>query len=407
MKMPGWAVDRRSVVYRWMGQLSNTSKIGVLSLAFALLIVIVEFLVHLRDARELMTSFLLIGLNIEPEPHKVEIRSWLFLAVSTWMFLSCVFFFLWIRAELRGRNDHTERTLRGVMRAAGHLCRRLFPEGHSPDLTIEKIHFVYQLGKDFTAQVRRTYQVRAGKDPVYFMERGYSVRDYADPAESLIDIEDVYKRQGKERYQADSGKPCPQAGEASGKWMPCSQAAYRANRTSSWNRNFRGLGGIPSLVPVLLDSSFAIIFYRLLTCTGKAIHETGNLHHRAIGKNHRGKVHIQLRLSLHAPCAHNAVHHTLDINPGRNHDPVADNDRKSRSEVDAIAGFGAPGIDAAAQLQQYLGAGWDGVDLLLWSRLRSGRRRRQRCLLYTSFAGERCAWTRQGSECARHRRWSP
>jgi hypothetical protein len=171
------------------GQLSNTSKIGVLSLAFALLIVIVEFLVHLRDARELMTSFLLIGLNIEPEPHKVEIRSWLFLAVSTWMFLSCVFFFLWIRAELRGRNDHTERTLRGVMRAAGHLCRRLFPEGHSPDLTIEKIHFVYQLGKDFTAQVRRTYQVRAGKDPVYFMERGYSVRDYADPAESLIDID--------------------------------------------------------------------------------------------------------------------------------------------------------------------------------------------------------------------------
>jgi hypothetical protein len=190
MKMPGWAVGCWKKLNRWLEQLSSTSRMGVLALIFAVSFGLVEFLMHLKDARELMTSFLLIGLNIEPEPHKIEIRSWLFLAVATWMFLSFVFFLLWVRAELlRGQNDHTERTLRGVMRAAGHICRRLFPQGDLCDLTIEKIHFTYQIHKDFTTQVRRVFHIRAGKSPVYFIERGFRVLDQADPAESLIDID--------------------------------------------------------------------------------------------------------------------------------------------------------------------------------------------------------------------------
>jgi hypothetical protein len=189
MYKPGWVVDCRRGIRRWLDQLLSTSQIGVFALAFSLLIVLIEFLMHLKDARELMTSLVVLGLKIKPQPTKVEIHDLLFFALSFGAFFSLTFFLLWIRAEYRHADDKTVRTLRGVMRAAGHICNRLFPEGDVSDLTIEKIHFVYQIQKDFTSLVRRTYQIRAGKDPVYFIERGFRVRDHADPAESLIDID--------------------------------------------------------------------------------------------------------------------------------------------------------------------------------------------------------------------------
>jgi hypothetical protein len=65
----------------------------------------------------------------------------------------------------------------------------MFPKNHVSDHTMEKAHFIYQIHKDFTAQVRRNFRVRAGKQPVYFIERGFGVRDHADPAESFIDID--------------------------------------------------------------------------------------------------------------------------------------------------------------------------------------------------------------------------
>lgn len=182
---PDWASKLRN----WFEQLSGTSRLGVVVLSFSLLFALIEFLMHLKDARELLLGILLLGLRIEPQPSKVEMQGWLFFVASLEIFLSCLFFLLWIRAELGGRNDHTERTLRGVMRAAGHICNRLFPPGHLSDHTIEKVLLTYQIHKDFTTQVRRIYQIRAGVSPVYFIERGFRVRDHAAPAESLIDID--------------------------------------------------------------------------------------------------------------------------------------------------------------------------------------------------------------------------
>ncbi len=187
--MPNWLANHWKSTRNWFNQLSGTSRIGIFAVAFAILITAVEFLMHLKDARELMTSALVLGLDLDPTTTKVEMRGWLFLAISLGLFLLCTFFLLWMRAELRGNSDHTVRTLRGVMRAAGHICRRLFPQNHVSDLTMEKVHFVYQIDKNFNAQVRRTFRIRAGTSPVYFLERGFRVRDHADPTESLIDIE--------------------------------------------------------------------------------------------------------------------------------------------------------------------------------------------------------------------------
>jgi len=185
MPLPHWASNCLKSFRSWFAQLYGTSRIGVFALALSILIAAIEFLTHLKDAREFMATALLLGLKIEPATSKVELQGWLFFVVSLWIFLSCTFFLLWIRAELRGNNDHTIRTLRGVMRAAGHICRRMFPKDHASDHTMEKAHFVYQIHRDFTAQVRRTFRVRAGKQPVYFIERGFGVRDHADPAETF------------------------------------------------------------------------------------------------------------------------------------------------------------------------------------------------------------------------------
>jgi hypothetical protein len=169
--------------------LGSTSRIGIFVLTGSFLVALIEFLMHLKDARELMTNAISLGLRIEPAPSKIEVQGWLFFVVSLGIFVSLAFFLLWMQAEFKGHNDHTVRTLRGVMRAAGNVCKRLFPPDHLTDQTYEKIHFVYQIQKDFTAQVRRTYQVRAGASPLYFVERVFRVRDYADPAESFIDID--------------------------------------------------------------------------------------------------------------------------------------------------------------------------------------------------------------------------
>jgi hypothetical protein len=179
----------RKEVRDWLEQLSITTRIGVLLISSTILVALIEFLMHLKDARELMTSVIQLGLRIEPKPDRVEIQGWLFFLVSLTFFLLASFFLLWIRAEFARQNDHTVRTLRGVMRAAGHICKRLFPQGHQSDLAIEKIHVTYQIQKDFTAQVRRIYRIRAGRSPIYFVERGFRVRDHADPADSLINID--------------------------------------------------------------------------------------------------------------------------------------------------------------------------------------------------------------------------
>ena len=75
-------------------------------------------------------------------------------------------------------------------------------------------------------------------------------------------------------------------------------------------------------------------------------------------------MHVELRLALDAAGAGHAVHHALHVNAGGNHDAVADDDGKRGREVDAVAGLGAPGVDGAAQLEQNLGAGGNGVGLL-------------------------------------------
>jgi hypothetical protein len=54
-------------VRRRFEQLSGTSRIGILALTLSILIAAIEFLTHLKEARELMAAAVSLGLKIEPE----------------------------------------------------------------------------------------------------------------------------------------------------------------------------------------------------------------------------------------------------------------------------------------------------------------------------------------------------
>jgi hypothetical protein len=64
---------------------------------------------------------------------------------------------------------------------------------------------------------------------------------------------------GEKRYQAHGSQPSANAGNPSGNRMPPCEAADRANCASSQDGNFRGLGSIAPLIPVLLYGAFAIV----------------------------------------------------------------------------------------------------------------------------------------------------
>jgi hypothetical protein len=173
----------------WFASLSQLSRLSIPLVAIAVCFGFIEFIVHLRDAREIATSVLRAGISVDPANAKLEVQPWLVVALFLLIVLNVSFLLLWIQAERRRANDKTIRTLRGVMRAAGHICNRLFPLDHASQVSIEEAHSIYNISNDFTTRVRRVYRVRAGDSPLYFLERGFRVREHADSIKELIDID--------------------------------------------------------------------------------------------------------------------------------------------------------------------------------------------------------------------------
>ena len=84
-------------------------------------------------------------------------------------------------------------------------------------------------------------------------------------------------------------------------------------------------------------------------------------------------MHIELRFfrADTASGAHNAVDNALHVNAGRDHDAVADDGRERGVEINAVARFGALGVDGAAGLKKDFSARRDENDV----RRRGSRRR--------------------------------
>src|SRR5580704_9373632 len=66
------------------------------------------------------------------------------------------------------------------------------------------------------------------------------------------------------------------------------------------------------------------------------------------------------------------VHYSLDVDAHRYRHTVADDNGEDGGQVNAVSGFGAFGVDGAAELEQDFGSGGDGEGLLCGSWRGSG-----------------------------------
>ncbi len=97
------------------------------------------------------------------------------------------------------------------------------------------------------------------------------------------------------------------------------------------------LAHIASLVAFFFNGAFAVALHLLLAGARKAVDQAGNLHHRAVGKDHGGEVHVELRMPFHMPGALHAIHHALHVHARRNQHVISHHHRKGRSQVHAVA----------------------------------------------------------------------
>lgn len=105
-----------------------------------------------------------------------------------------------VQTTLESRNDKLRRTLGGTIRAASRIRNQLFPVvAHGAGKTIESVHYIYYINKDFDTEVQRRYVLRAGETPLHFWQSSISVSSEAAPVETFVDI-------GYRLISHDSGK---------------------------------------------------------------------------------------------------------------------------------------------------------------------------------------------------------
>jgi hypothetical protein len=95
-----------------------------------------------------------------------------------------------VQTTLDSRKNQLRRTLDGTVDAAARIRNQFFPPGVAGGgKTIEAVHLIYYIHKNFDAEVRRRYLIRAGKSPLHFWQSKISVSSDAAPIESLADID--------------------------------------------------------------------------------------------------------------------------------------------------------------------------------------------------------------------------
>ena len=96
-----------------------------------------------------------------------------------------------------------------------------------------------------------------------------------------------------------AARPAPTPAKPACERMTGADPGNRANGSAGWNRDLRGL----SLRYASLSLSCSMVpspsLYVLLAGAGQAVYHARNLHHGAIRKNDRSKVHVELRFALH------------------------------------------------------------------------------------------------------------
>lgn len=94
-----------------------------------------------------------------------------------------------VQKTLEARNNTLRRTLGETISAASRIRSQLFPAvAHGVGKTIESVHYLYYIHKNFDAEVHRRYLIRAGDTPMHFWQSAIGVSSNAAPIETFVDI---------------------------------------------------------------------------------------------------------------------------------------------------------------------------------------------------------------------------
>ncbi|HUA93654.1 MAG TPA: hypothetical protein VL991_13870 [Terracidiphilus sp.] len=94
-----------------------------------------------------------------------------------------------VQKTLESRNNTLRRTLGETISAASRIRSQLFPAvAHGAGKTIESVHYLYYIQKNFDTEVHRRYLIRAGELPMHFWQSAIGVSSAAAPIETFVDI---------------------------------------------------------------------------------------------------------------------------------------------------------------------------------------------------------------------------
>jgi hypothetical protein len=173
----------------------DLSPSAVLVYAFGTIIAVAVLLDRIEKLRRFLQEALLAG--ISPHYSNQQLGNWLFASITTLALLVIALALLYWQAEwkrsiaaknLDERKTKAYRTLQGMMRAAQRIRTQSYPEMRARK-AFKKIDLKYLIKKDFTAEVTRTYTLRAVDQELHFWLESYQVLDVADSAEYLVDID--------------------------------------------------------------------------------------------------------------------------------------------------------------------------------------------------------------------------
>jgi hypothetical protein len=94
-----------------------------------------------------------------------------------------------VQKTLEARNNTLRRTLGETIGAASRIRSQMFPAAvHGAGKTIESVHYLYYIDKQFNTEVHRRYLIRAGDTPMHFWQIAIRVSSEAAPIETFVDL---------------------------------------------------------------------------------------------------------------------------------------------------------------------------------------------------------------------------
>jgi hypothetical protein len=90
--------------------------------------------------------------------------------------------------EVQSSRGKAQHALVETMHAASVIREQQTPSAAHTAKTLEEVHVVYRIHKDFSASFTKQYKVRAAADALHFWETSISPSSHADPIDYLSDI---------------------------------------------------------------------------------------------------------------------------------------------------------------------------------------------------------------------------